>query len=100
MARHHTPKERRALVDAWRRSGPTQASYAHHLGISPQPLSRWATHERWPLPAFVEVPMVCERVASEAPISVSMTVGQCQVSFDRLPPASWFAAVLTAVGQP
>jgi len=99
MARHHTPEERRAHVDAWRRSGQTQTAYAHHLGISPQTLSRWATHERWPLPAFVEVPMVHERVVSDRPSPVSLTIGQCQVSFDRPPPAAWFAAVLTAAGQ-
>jgi hypothetical protein len=99
MARHHTPQERRDHVDAWRRSGHTQAAFAHHLGISPQTLSRWAANERWPLPAFVEVPMVRKLVVSERPSPLSITVGQWQVSFDSLPPPTWFATVLTAAGQ-
>jgi hypothetical protein len=81
MARHHTPEERRAHVDAWRQSDRTQTAYASHLAVSPQTLSRWATDEPWPLPAFVEMPTARAVVALAMPSPLSATVKRCQVSF-------------------
>lgn len=98
MARRRTPSERRALVDAFRRSGMTQCAFSEAHGLSVNTLRGWLYDRRADEPiappaTFLEVEP--EPPASE-PFTVQVGAGP-RLTFGVVPDPEWLARFVSAL---
>jgi len=98
MGKHTPAAEQRRLVDLWRATDTSMASFAGAHGIRPGTFSTWV--ERHPAQpatgAFLQlaVDLGTPRGADEKPRTFGVHVGGHALRFDLPPPPAWFAALL------
>ncbi len=103
MSKHTPVSKQRRLVALWRRSDQPKSAFArsHHI----HPNTFWAWTRRHGVEAAAVQPAAGSFIDVTPPASTgSLTVrlgapghARCELGFETLPPAAWFASVLQEV---